>query len=154
MNETFSKYVRSLGIGEALFAHIEALSDQCQRLAPEPFEEIAVSEVVQQDGSKIYDLLYFFSNGFICEVENFVSNPTIWLAPLQSGPAWLKIEKVDFDLKEAKPTSRFSVDAHWWSAGFTIHPKACGDNCTHLLKLTKRYLIRALGTRVQSAVSQ
>lgn len=143
MKVEFTSYVRSLGIGNTLLSHIGVLCDECQQLAIEPFEEMAVSEIVQADGSKSYDLLYFFSNEFVCEVENFVSNPVIWLASFREGPECAKFQKMDFDLKNPTATSRFSFEAHW-GPFFSIQPKACGENCLHLLKLAKRYVIPRL----------
>jgi hypothetical protein len=144
MNDNFINYARSVvGLGDALIARVEGYYEQCQSLIIEPIEDIIVNDIIQQDGARLFDTLYFFTKGLAFEIVNFVSDPTIWIAPLKSlNDGWVQIIQTDFDLKEAKPTSRISVVITWpGGLGGSMSPKASGQNCVHVIDVLKRHVL-------------
>lgn len=144
MKENLIRYVRSLSIGGVLLEQISNLYDQCQSLVADAIEEIIVSEIIDKEGIKSYDLLYFFSNKYIIEIENFVSQPEIWIIN-RINPSYVKFTSTDFNMVEAQASSRLAVTAMWGSSmgGFGMNPKAAGQNCLHVLAVMKRYVISA-----------
>jgi hypothetical protein len=141
MKESFIKYAQSVGLGEPLQQLVDKLYTECLCIADDEIEEIIISDIVQQDGTRVYDILYFFSKSLVFEIENFVAQPKIWIAVLSPDPkAVLIVERTDFDLKEAKKSSRIFVQIRWGNS-FLINPKGSGDNCLHVFDVMKRFLV-------------
>lgn len=138
----FSDYYKSLGMGPVLIEKMSAIQDQFMHIVDDPPQDVVVSEYVTDDGQRQYLGAFFFSNKFVYEVENLMSEqPKLWIAKLADNIGSLGLTPRDYDFHEAKPASRLNLECQWHrGTSFELNIKTSGENCSHLLQIITKYL--------------
>jgi hypothetical protein len=141
MNQPFLDYLSSVGMASPLVARVAALEHECKLLTPEEITHYFVSEVIQQDATRQYLTLCFFTNHYVFELENFVSQPRLWIAKLDHVEN-CECEAMDFDFASARESSRLNAVLRWAGLGYTLDLKASGQNCMQLVRVVKACIFK------------
>jgi hypothetical protein len=96
------------------------------------------------EGNRVFENLWFFTDGCLLEAKTFVSTDNIDIAPIKNGLSHIQVIKQDYDFKEAEEKSRLFVKCRIESVAQT-DMKASGRNCDKLRDLTLKYLLGNLG---------
>jgi hypothetical protein len=142
MDDQFTLYLQSLGMGSVFIESIYRFYNCFLQIADEQATDLFVSEYVNDDGQRQFMGVCFFSDNFVYEVEDFVSDtPKMWIAKLTNNIAFIGLHAKNYDFKNATLASRLILDSSWLQGTtFGLTGKASGDNCTHLLEIVRKYL--------------
>lgn len=130
-------------MGEALTARAVELHAIWSRLSPETLTRTFVSEY-RADGERLYESLWFFSQGYMLEVHSFPNGNVSDMAPTRN-----RLRRLELDWTHYRPgdaptdSSRFTVGvSHSQEADIlTSQLKASGENCDTLYRLVAERLI-------------
>ena len=131
------KYLDSIGITGTLAARvltIEAL--YTDRLGVQA-EDIFVSEYVQQDDTRIYESLWFFSDSYIMEAKRFPRELRIDIVPIRDNIHYWSAELQDYQFSRTTKKSRMTIEITL-GGGAIGTLKASGANCKTLTGLVSQ----------------
>ena len=142
MNNKFTDYYKSIGMGDTLVEKVLELLKYFQQIAVEEIKDTLLSEYVADDGQREYIRVFFFSENYVYEVENpFSPSPKMWIAKLESNIGFLGLTPRDFDFINPTASSRLNFQTCWpHGTEFILEMKTSGDNCMHLLNIVNKYL--------------
>src|SRR2546421_3552480 len=72
-NEKLNKYVAAIGGSEVMAQRAQQFLAWCKRLTPEDIEDVVITEYVKDDGSRVYETIWFFSDSFVLEAKQFLN---------------------------------------------------------------------------------
>jgi len=143
MNET--AYYQLLSLTQPVRTRIESILAQIRAMCPEELKDIFVSDLVQQDGTRIYQSLWTFSDSFASEAflapDGVVSFD---LVRHRANVTRIEIEMKDFGW-DSPPTelSRLTINVSF-TEGIRAHLQAAGLNCEMLRHVCVQYLSTGL----------
>lgn len=142
MDSKFSDYYKSLGMGKLLIKKMSALHDQINSIMGDQPQDVVISEYVTEDGERQYTTVLLFTNKFVYEIENFISDsPKIWIAKLVKNIAYIALTPKDYNLMNVTKASRLNLECRWpQGLNFILDIKTSGDNCKHLLEILNKYI--------------
>ncbi|MCK4814490.1 hypothetical protein KA005_01865 [bacterium] len=142
MDQKFTDYYTSLGMGSVLIEKISTIHDQFMHIVDDPPQDVVVSEYVTEDRQRQYMKACFFSDSFVYEVEDWMSESyKIWIANLAGNIGCFCLTPRDYDFHAANPASRLNLECYWKSgSNFMLDIKTSWDNCTHLVAIVNKYL--------------
>ena len=105
----------------------------------EPIDAI-IEDYINQDGTRVYSHLTFFSEHYFTGIANFLTEDTIFLHNLSRRIESMYISKRDYDFKQATEKSRLTLNFNYdsnneMSGNFT----ASKENCDHLWTICQKY---------------
>jgi len=141
MKEGFKEYLVSVGIGEPFTKKIEDVYQfysQILKIIDEEIGDIFITDYIQQDGSRQHENLWFFSKKYFMEAKLFMLKDDFDFMPISDGLIYLRIEKQNYDFKEATSLSRMTVE---YQATDLMEGqlKASKENCDKLRDITIKY---------------
>ena len=141
MNQKIVKYLDAINMGSKLISKVRSLHNNFISIYGETILDAVVSEYINEDGQRQYASVYFFSEHHIYEATNFLTDECkIWIARLTGNVGSVGFTSKEFDFKIPTPSSRLSLDVRWaHGSDFFIDIQASGDNCSHLLEITRSY---------------
>lgn len=138
-------YLSSLGMGTPLIERGLNVFDTYVDLFPDGIEHVFVSEYRAEDGNRIYESFWLFSQNLIAEAHEFTSIDHGDLAPVRQGFAQVDISRNHFDLKRANANSRLTISAKFnHTTAIAAEFRASAENCEHLSALLQDYMIPKL----------
>ena len=146
MKTEFDEYLISIGIGEGLKTKIDAIYQHYQKIFAhilnEEINDIFVGEFIQQDNTRVYEEVVFFSDNFMTTSTLFSKKDNFDIGRLKIIER-VEIEYQDYDLQKATEKSRllfrFHVDGLHGGEN-----KASKENCDKLYSLYSKYIIPRL----------
>ena len=140
MKEEFMKYLKSIGLTEALCKRIETIYEFYSSVCPDEITGIFVTDYLTKDGSREYENLWFFSEKYAMEAKQFIKKDDFDTTPIKNRIQYWRIEKKDYDFKIATEKSRlhlvFALDS-----GISGEFKASKENCDHLRDIILKYVL-------------
>ena len=144
MNENFIRYLKAIGLVGPLIDRISSVMDTCQQICPETLTDIFVSEYMKEDGTREYENLWFFSEGYCVEAKSFILTISLDCAPWKKMVVNLRVECKDYDFKKATEKSRLNATFAIRAAppsGLVGILKASKENCDYMKDILNKYLI-------------
>jgi hypothetical protein len=138
MKEEFVLYLESIGITNTLRDRIEAVHEFYQEICPDDITGIFITDYIKK-GEREYDCLWFFSEKYCMEAKQFILKDDFDITPLHKHVYYWRIQKQDYDFKEATEASRLHLVFHL-DTGITGELKASGENCDYLRDITLEYV--------------
>lgn len=140
MKKEFIKYLESIGITRALQKRVETIHECCKEICSNEFTDIFVTDYLQNDGTREYENLWFFSHKYCMEAKNFRAVDNFDITPIKKRVNYWNIKKRNYNFKKATDTSslflRIAFDANV-SGDF----KAAKNNCDHLKQIILKYVL-------------
>jgi hypothetical protein len=140
MKEQFVKYLETIGVSGPLLAHVDGIYSVCQQLIPTELEAIFLSDYVQEDGSRWYDFLWFFSPGYALAVPNLRDPDVLDVLATGSGVAQCTITRKAYDLANETSDSRLHVKLRL-ADGPQLELRASRENCRFLRDIVRQYFL-------------
>lgn len=146
MNDKFTEYLSSLGMGKSFVERVAELHEQCRVLAKTEFDDIFVSEQLVQ-GRRTYVAIHFFTGYHVVRCKNFVETFFVEMRHLERISS-CDFASRDFDLKtlEATDKSLFQVNPRWEPTSFSLQLWATGLNCRCLFEIVEKYILPKINT--------
>jgi len=141
MKGEFIKYLDCISITNALRGRIETIYKLCKQLCPEEIKDIFITDYIKEDGSRVYENLWFFSEKNCMEAKNFRAVEDFDIIPMKKRVTFWNIKIHNYDFKKATDTSRlflairFDIDM----AGYF---KAAKENCDYLKEIIFKYAMK------------
>ena len=140
MKDEFVSYLKTIGMTEPLLERVKSIHDFYEAIFPNEITSVFVSEYVNQDGSRQYESLWFFSLKYTMEAKQFTTTDNFDVAPIHKQIRHWLVEKQEYDFKEATTTSRFTLT--FLTRDDVIGTlKASGTNCDQLRDVVAKYMI-------------
>ncbi len=139
MKEEFRTYLEIIGLSEPLRKRVESILEYYKEICPEEITAIIVTDYIQEDGSRVYENLWFFSNSFIMESKQFISNDDFDITSLKNRIEYWQIQKSNYDFKKASETSRLYLKINI-DTGVSGSFKTSKENCDYLKDIIHRYI--------------
>lgn len=140
MKDSFEEYLRQIGIENASFERAEFVITLYTKLLPEEIRDIFVSEYTEEDGTRIYESLWIFTENFVCEARNFLKDNDIDIARKEKEITYTRWRMKEFNFEGVREKSRLSLD-FVIRRDVTGQLKASGENCEMLFTVASRHLI-------------
>jgi hypothetical protein len=142
MKMEFEEYLKSIGItSEVYLKRIETLMEIHLELCQDEIVDIFVDEYIQEDGTRQYTDITFFSNRYVFGAIQFLTTDNFSLTKLNKAITYMKIYNKDYDFKKATTLSRLNLDVGYDITNFSGNFKASKDNCDVLKKLVAKYMV-------------
>ncbi|MHB8119849.1 MAG: hypothetical protein ACYDHX_14185 [Methanothrix sp.] len=141
MKSEFKTYLVSIGIGEPFAKKVEEayqFYSEILKNMDDEIKDLFITDYIQQDGSRQHVNLWFFSKKYFMEAKMFINKDDFDFMPISSGLAYLRIEKQNYDFKQATNESRMTVEyqARGMMNGTLI---ASRNNCDKLREIIIKY---------------
>jgi len=143
MKMEFIEYLESVGITEVLHERIESIQELFRKMCPDEIKDIFITEYTEEDGTREYERLCFFSEKYFMDARNFMTQYDLTINPIKEKIYYLNIKKQDYDFERATEKSRFAVHCLLDVAGVnvSIDMKSSKQNCDHLRDIIYKYLV-------------
>ncbi|MBU1226565.1 MAG: hypothetical protein KJ698_05065 [Actinobacteria bacterium] len=139
MNSDFTDYLTEIEMPGPLIERVEYFHNLYTDLIRSEPERVFVSDLIQEDGSRSYDSLWFFTGSEVMEAHRFLDAESFDLDSASKITYW-RVEKESYTVGSATAASRmrfvFSTEG-----GSTGDLKATGSNCDRLWTLMKEWFV-------------
>jgi len=140
MVEKFLEYFKTIGMTEPILQRVTILYGYFKLLLPdEDFVDVRVDEYVQDDGSRVYENICFYSKEFSVGVLDFMTSNKIIISGLEKDIVYASVEARDYDFKKATERSRLHIDLAYTDT--RSNWRTSKENCDHLMEIYRKYVI-------------
>lgn len=141
--DDFSEYIDKLNLSRIMRERIDEVLIMNQRIISDDFKDIIINDTKSQDGEINYNSLWIFSEKYMIECKNFLSENNFDIAPLNKKIYYAYIKPFKFNLISADSSS--SVEVYFnFSNSLSGTLTATGLNCNQVLKIYKTYILKNL----------
>lgn len=141
MKDEFVDYARSIGLGDPLIAQVERFHRWGSELVSEEIQGIFIDDFVQEDGTRIYGGVWFFTEEYVMETGVLTTDLSFDCVPTKGRVVRWDITVSDYDFGQATTKSRMSlrVDFPWIGINGTM--RATHKNCEQLTTILRKHII-------------
>jgi len=100
MKSEFIEYLEDIGLTKSPLKRIEAIYEICKELISDDIIDIFVTEYLQDDGSREYESLWFFSDKCFIEAKQFLTTFNFDISPTKNNIAFWNTKLQKYDFKE------------------------------------------------------
>ena len=140
MKEEFKKYLKDVDIIGAIGERVERIYDFYREICPDEITGIFITDYIKEDGERVYEHLWFFSEKYCMEAKQFITTDDFDITPIKNRIIYWTLKKQDYDFKKATEKSRlhlkFVIDIEIEAA-----LKASKENCDHLKNIMLKYIM-------------
>ena len=142
MEKAFIDYLENIGISGALLTKVEDVYKFFNEYLEHKIDDIFVSEYVDQDGSRIYENLWFFNENFCFEAKLFNIQEDYDSCVIKNNIEYFTIKKIDCDLiaNKTNDNSRMILDFRFKVSSIGGQLKSSKENCKYLSIIIKKYM--------------
>lgn len=140
MEKEFITYLKSIGITEAIRKRIETIHEFYREICPDKITGIFVTNYMEEDGERMYENLWFFSENYCMEAKQFIAKDDFDITPIRSRIYYWTIRKQDYDFKKATEKSRLYLKFKL-STRIEGEFKASKENCDYLREIFLKYVV-------------
>lgn len=140
MKQEFLDYLESIGMGTLFRERAKAAYEFFKEICPDEITGIFVTEYVDKEGTRHYQNLWFFSEGYTMEAKLFATDDDFDITPMQGKIFYLRVRKQHYAIKKATEKSRLNCSVEL-VRGVSAQLKASKENCDHLWNILTRYLL-------------
>ncbi|MEL4305650.1 hypothetical protein [Methanococcoides sp. LMO-2] len=141
----FIEYLEKIGIGDTLQKKINYIYDFYREVCNEEIKDIFINEYLTEDGERVYENLFLFSDTFIMEAKNIMKEDDFDMTPLKNRITYWQIRKVEYDFIESNEKSRMYLQV-LFDKKIEGAFKASKENCDALKNIIMTYIVTNLQT--------
>jgi len=141
MKTEFVEYLKKIGINEQkLIERVEYILNFYEKLYSGQIEDIFISEYLNEDGTRVYENLWFFTNEFLFEAKQFIIEDNFDSMSIVNTIKYWNILKKEYDYETSSIKSRMSVYISFVEK-LTAILKASKENCDNLKLIFSKYFL-------------
>lgn len=110
------------------------------KICPEEITDVFVSEYLNEDGTRQYENLWFFSENYCMEAKQFITKDDFDLIPTKGRLGYFQIQKEEYNFQKATKESKLFLFVSL-EVGVTCSLKASKENCDYLKKISLKHLM-------------
>lgn len=139
MKEEFKKYLEDVDIIGAIGEKVERIYDFYREICPDEITGIFITDYIKEDGERVYEHLWFFSEKYCMEAKQFITTDDFDITPIKNQIIYWVLKKQDYDFKKATEKSRLYLK---FKMGTMIDGelKASKENCDYLRDIILEYI--------------
>ena len=141
MKEEFIKYLKRIGIKEALGKRIETVHEFYQGICRDEITGIFVTDYIKEDGSREHANLWFFSETYCVEAKQFITKDDFDHLLIKHRVLYWQLKKQDYDFKKATEKSRLYLRFALSATNVQGDLKAAKENCDYLKDIFLKYIV-------------
>ena len=143
MKEEFKKYLKDVDIIGDIRERVERIYDFYREICPDEITGIFITDYIKEDGERVYENLWFFSEKYCMEAKQFITKEDFDITPIQNRICRWAIQKKDYDFKKATEKSRLLLKFYFGvELGVLIGElKASKENCDYLKDIILKYVV-------------
>ena len=141
MKTEFKEYLKDINMSDFLVARVEEVFNFYQLVHSDEITDIFVTDYLKEDGERIYESLWFFSQGYLMEAKGFMSKDEFDMSPLRKCVSYWSLEKKDYDFQKATVKSRLFIKVKFSELDISAQFKASKENCDYLKGLFHKYIL-------------
>lgn len=142
MNEKFVKYLEAIDIPPLIITdRIEKIFKWYENTCPDEITDIVVSEYLTDEGTRVYENLWFFSKFYCMEAKEFLRKEDFDMTYLMKQVYYWNIKNNKYELETATNESQVYLEFVYAYADLKGIIKASKKNCDYLFKILKTYII-------------
>jgi len=129
-NELVTDYCKQLGLSQILTDRVTSIADQYAKISPEKIHGIFISEYIKEDGERVLENVWFFTESLALEAKQFIAKDNYDFAVYKSVK-YIRFEKTEYDFSKATTLSRMNIRVTFEN-DITGELKASRENCDAL----------------------
>lgn len=145
MREEFKKYLETIRMTDVLSARIQSIYRFYEAVCPEEIGAIFVTDIVNDEGVRQYENLWFFSKTFAMESKVFISQDDFDMMPIKNKVIYWSIRKQNYDFEKAEDGSRLRV-FYRSDNDVTGELRASRENCDFLRDIFLQRILPSTAT--------
>ncbi len=134
------EYLVTLEMPEIFRKRVFMIYEFYRETCSEEITDVFVSEYLNQDGTRKYENLWFFSETYCMEAKQFITKEDFDITPIKEKTSYIRIKKENYDFKKATEKSKLHLEL-----GFTNevrgNSKASKENCDYLKEIILKHFI-------------
>ena len=139
MKEEFIKYMEDVGLTGPIRERAKSIYDFYREICPDEITGIFITDYMNEDGGRVYEHLWFFSEKYCMEAKQFITTDDFDITPIKNRITYWGLKKQDYDFKKATEKSRlylkFVIDTR-----SACEFKASKENCDHFKDIILEYI--------------
>ncbi len=139
MTKEFLKYLDSIDMRASL-ERIGDIYKFYKGISPYEITDIFVSVNIKNDGSREYENLKFFSEKYIMEAKQFLTNDNFDNTPIKNRIVHWELKKEYYDFIYAREKSKLYLNITL-DTGAKCDFKASRENCDHLRDIFIKHIV-------------
>lgn len=150
MKKEFVIYLESIGLSGTVLGKVEDAYNFYSKFLEYEIKDIFVSEYLNQDGSRVYENLWFFSENFCGEAKFFLTKEDYDSDIIKKSISTFSIKKTDFDIITCTPiaSSRLHLTFNFLNGLRAGDMKASKENCKKLSEIFVTYILPNIKNRI------
>jgi hypothetical protein len=142
--ENIDKYLNSINLISSVdIQRIHEFFLKTQMICPDKLREIFISNYNESDGKVQFKDIWFFSDSYVIEVLNFVTEENAYLeiSKIKDNICDVTIQSNSFDFsKKADNNSKLHISIYTLGGLFNCDCLAYGVNCDYLMSIYNRFI--------------
>ena len=140
MKREFVEYLKMIGItADEYLKRIETIIEIHSNICQEEIIDIFVDEYINEDGTRNYDDISFFSNEYDFGANQFLIEDNFIFNKRMKNVAIVKIKQKNYNFEKATENSRLNIEVRYEGKMHGIF-KASKENCDHLKHIYFKYI--------------
>jgi len=139
MKEEFKKYLEDVDIIGAIGEKVERIYDFYREICPDEITGIFITDYIKEDGERVYEHLWFFSEKYCMEAKQFITTDDFDITPIKNQIIYWVLKKQDYDFKKATEKSRLYLKFKM-ETRIDGELKASKGNCDYLRDIILEYI--------------
>lgn len=139
LNEKFIKYSGDIELSTVYCNRVEEIYNFYKEICPETIQDIFITEYINEDQSREYENLWFFSENYIMEAKKFISQDNFDMTVFSNIIRW-EMQKKDYNFNKAVIQSRINAKFED-SNSIPSYFKASGENCDYFKEMFMKYIL-------------
>jgi hypothetical protein len=140
MKDEFVRYLKDINMTNVHIERVREVFKFYEQVCTDEITDIFVTEYITDDGSRVYECLWFFSSKLIMEAKNFISNDNFDMMYIENRVVWWELTKEDYNLEATTTKSRMGLTVRM-AGDIRCEMKASRENCEFLFEILKKYFI-------------
>ena len=136
--KNINEYMQKIRLeNSAITKRIIEVAEQVKNVCSEDIEDIFISEYKQEDNTRVFESIWFFTKSYIIEAKNFRLELNLDLVRFQEE--YYQIIYSDYDFANATDKSRMTLKIQFGSGIYGLF-KATEFNCDVLKDIFNKYV--------------
>lgn len=141
MKENFEDYCKSIDLTDPIIVRIRSVVDFFSVKLGITIEDILITEYIKEDGGRVYESIWLFSDNYCMEAKSFLDNDDFDMVLHLNNMVYWSVKKQDFEFDTPNENSRLFIRAQTKNL-VDLNLKASKNNCHYLKEIFLKYILQ------------